>query len=306
MNRLNIDQNEGFCKKPNILRPLRSAMSILQSKRWKQSKKCPALQVVSRKPSMACLGRCVSTLHNQQPQALRCPRNIRFKHLKPPLQTLAFGGYSVPREEQEANNKSSALKTDMSNLVSALLLAPEAAAICKGLWPCLGDRVLGFSVHCGVGLVVTYVGVKWRIWCFPEVHLQGPLPVGLREQRATSICCKPGKEVFCPIWHFAILPSLPSAVFQFHLNSLSWYTCLSKRFKTDDLLLCSGNGGNTWQGPCCNVNLSLASEKELGAKRQYKHKQVRTKLSYTFPRVFLSQNSRLTQHHKTSEDKVKV
>ena len=260
MNRRNIDQNEGFCKNQTSCGPC--VLPWASCKANDSFEKCPALQVVSQKPSMACLGRCVSTLHNQQPQALRCQRNIRFVHqtsqtsqTSPPnlgiWWILSAQGGARSQQQELTQRLDTALKTDMSNLVSALLLAPEAAAICKGLWPCLGDRVLGFSVHCGVGLVVTLVGVKWRIWCFPEVHLQGPLPVGLREQRATSICCKPGKEGFCPIWHFAILPSLPSTVLQFQL----------------------------------------------------KRKRVRTKLSYTFARVFLSQNSRFTQHHKTSEDK---
>lgn len=216
------------------------------------------------------------------------------KPFKPPLQTLA--SVDTQCQQQKLTQRLDTLKTDMSNLVSALLLAPEAAAICKGLWPCLGDRVLGFSVHCGqvcfvvfVGLVVTLVGLMFS-----------------RSSPSRSPTCWSARATchfhLLQAWQRRFLSNV--ALCQFAQSALSrvpistWFTGLSKRFKTGDLLICSGNGGNTWQGPC-NVNLSLASEKELGAKRQHKHKRVRTKLSYTFPRVFLSQNSRfITKHQK--------
>ena len=140
--------------KQNILRPLRSSPGILQSKCWQTiPRKMPCSSRRFANPSMACLGRCVSTLHNQQPQASRC----RFQGLHQAGET-SDSSQTSPKpwqcpgarsEHQELTQRlNTVLNTDMSNLVSALLLAPEAAAICKGLWPCLGDAVLGFIVHC--------------------------------------------------------------------------------------------------------------------------------------------------------------
>ena len=212
-------------------------------KSFRESRRWPALAAVS----------APSTTNSRKPWDARETSDSfvkRVKHRKPPLQTLASvdtlraQGGARSQQQELTQRLDTALKTDVANLVSELLLAPEAAAICKGLWPCLGDGVLGFSVHCGqvVFRRLRRFGGHFGRYEVTDLMFSWSSPSRSPTCWSARATChfhllQAWQRRFCPIWYFAILPSLPLAVFQFQFNSLLWDTCLSKSFKTDDLLI---------------------------------------------------------------------